>query len=164
MARKGKKIGRPNSYKNRIEPYLDIIADLRAKGKDDEFIYKLLGVSKSTFYAHKSVIDEFSDLYKAGEDIMLKNVVNSLYDLALGKAVKRTITTRKGADGEVISQDEKIEYLPPDKIAAFFVLTNRMSEDWRHKQEIINDNDEMIEAVKDLTLTINESKWYSVKR
>ena len=39
-----KKVGRPNLYKSRIEPYLDLITDLKAQGKDDEYIFKLLNV------------------------------------------------------------------------------------------------------------------------
>lgn len=161
MAKAKKKTGRPNSYKTRIEPYLDLIARLRAEGKDDKYIFTLLGVSQRTFYAHKSVIDEFSQLYKDSGEITLKNIVNSLYDLALGKAVKRTITTRTGAYGELISKDEKIEHLPPDKIAAFFVLTNRLSDEWKHKQEVVSiSNEETIGAIKELNDTINETEWH----
>ncbi len=159
MAKKVKKNGRPNLYATRIEPYLDIIADLRAKGKTDDFIAGMLGVSKRTFFTHRSKVDEFLQIYKNADDILIKEIENSLYDLALGKAVKRTITTKKGAYGEITSQEERLEYLPPDKIAAFFVLTNRKSDEWKHKQEVINTTPgETIEAIKELTDTINETE------
>lgn len=158
MAKAKKKVGRPNLYKTRIEPYLDLIARLKAEGKDDEYIYTLLGISERTFYTHKSIIDEFSQSYRNGDDVLLKEIENSLYELALGKAVKRTSITRTSAEG-MISYEEKIERLPPDKVAAFFVLTNRRSDEWKHKQEVINTTPgETIEAIKELTDTINETE------
>lgn len=159
MAKKPKKLGRPNLYTSRIEPYLDLIAKLRAEGKDDKYIYTLLKVSERTFYTHKSIIDEFSQSYENGNDIVLKKIENSLYELALGKAVKRTSITRTSAEG-AISYEEKIEYLPPDKIAAFFVLTNRRGDDWKHKQEVVNPSvDETLEAIKELSDKLDETEW-----
>lgn len=154
-----KKTGRPNLYATRIAPYLDLIARLRGEGKEDKYIYTLLGVSERTFYTHKSIIEEFSQSYKSGKEVLLDQIENSLYELALGKAVKRTITKRTGAYGELLTQDEKIEYLPPDKIAAFFVLTNQRGEEWKHKQEVMNTApNETLDAIKELNDTLNESE------
>lgn len=154
-----KKNGRPNVYDTRIAPYLDLIAQLKADGKTDEYIYKLLGVSKTAFYAHKSVIDEFTHSYKNGDDALLDEIENSLYDLALGKAKKRTVTIRKDGEGNIIGEDEKIEHLPPDKVAAFFVLTNRRADEWKHKQEtVIDTNTDTIDAIKELSDTLNETE------
>lgn len=154
-----KKNGRPNLYDTRIAPYLDLIARLKAEGKDDKYIYTLLNVSQRTFYTHKSVIDEFSQSYKNGTDDLLDEIENSLYDLALGKATKRTTIIRKDADGQVTSQEERVEQLPPDKIAAFFVLTNRRNDEWKHRNEsTVKTSDDTINAIKELTDTINESK------
>lgn len=158
-AKKNKPNGRPNLYATRIEPYLDIIADLRAKGKTDEFIADMLGITRKTFFTHRSKVDEFLHAYKNADDIILRDIENSLYELALGKAVKRTVTTRKDGYGQILTIDEKIEHLPPDKIAAFFVLTNRRGDEWKHKQEVTNTTpDETIEAIKELTDTLNETE------
>lgn len=159
MSKPKNKGGRPNLYKTRIEPYLDIIADLRSKGRTDEFIADMLGITRKTFFTHRSKVDEFLHAYRNADEVLLQNIENSLYDLALGKAIKRTITRRTGALGELISQDEKIEHLPPDKVAAFFVLTNRKGDEWRNKQEITNTTpDETIEAIRELTDTLNETE------
>lgn len=158
MAKKPKKNGRPDLYATRIEPYLDIIADLREKGKTDDFIAKMLGITKKTFFTHRSKVDEFLQIYKNAEDVLLKEIENSLYELALGKAVKRTSITRTSAEG-AISYEEKIERLPPDKIAAFFVLTNRRGDDWKHKQEVINPSvDETLDAIKELSDKLDETE------
>lgn len=159
MIKPKNKGGRPNLYKTRIEPFIDVIADLRAKGRTDEFIADLLGISRKTFFTHKSKVDDFLHAYKNADDILLNNIENSLFDLALGKATKRTVTIRKDADGNVTSQEERIEHLPPDKIAAFFVLTNRKADEWKHRQETtVETNTEAISAIQELTDTINESK------
>lgn len=153
-----KKVGRPNLYKSRIEPYLDLITDLKAQGKDDEYIFKLLNVSSRTYYTHKSIIDEFSQSYKKGQDRLLDSLEATLYELALGKATKKTVKTKTGAYGELISTDEVIEYLPPDKIALFFAMTN-ISDKWKHKQEVsTNNNIDTINAIKELSETIDEAE------
>lgn len=160
MAKKPKTNGRPNLYATRIEPYLDIIADLRAKGKTDAFIADMLGVTRKTFFTHKSKVDDFLHVYEKAEDVMLTNIENSLFELALGKAVKRTIITKTDSMGRVINKVERVEQLPPDTTAAFFVLTNRRGDDWKHKQEVVNPSvDETLEAIKELSDKLDETEW-----
>lgn len=154
-----KKNGRPNLYKTRIEPYLDIIADLRAKGRTDQFIADMLGITRKTFFTHKSKVDEFLHVYQNADEVLLDEIENSLFELALGKATKRTMITRKDADGNITSQEERVEQLPPDKIAAFFVLTNRRNDEWKHRNEsTVKTSDDTINAIKELTDVINESE------
>lgn len=147
-----------NLYKKRIEPFLDTIADLKKSGKSDDYISKLLGISRKSFFTHKSKVDEFYTLYNESKNTLINQLETTLYDLALGRAKKRTVTVKKTPSGEYDSEEEKIEYLPPDKISLFFALTNLAGDKWQHKREIMNTNEDAIEAIKELSNTINESK------
>lgn len=135
---KGQKSKRKNIYNTRIEPNLELIHSLRSKDFTHEAIIGMLGIASSTYYKYKAEIDAFSETIKKANDDLVEKVEATMYDLAMGK-VKTTKEEYKFIDGEEVLVKRTIDQLSPDKVAQFFILTNRAGDKWKHKQEISND-------------------------
>jgi hypothetical protein len=134
--------GRPNKYITNIEPYLSEISILRSGGIEYEKIAKMIGIAPSTLYKHKLEIEEFSEATKKGTNILVEQLEATLYDLALGRVVKKKTKIIYDAEGKIRGSEVNEETMTPDNVSLFFALTNLAPDRWKHRQQVEEDTDE----------------------
>lgn len=118
-------VGRPTKYK---EEYVDQAYKLCLLGHTDEEMAQFFEVHISTIYEWKNEHPEFSDAIKKGKEFADFDVVQSLYNRAIGMTIKKQVVKGEGAVVEI--EDE----IPPDTTAMIFWLKNRQPKKWRDKQ------------------------------
>ena len=112
-------MARPSKYD---EKYLPIVSKLALTGLIDKQIANILGVSRSTLSKWKKEHAEFSDALKGSKDIPDSEVVNSLYQQAIGGNVT----------------------------ACIFWLKNRRPADWREKPEGNEAGESIADSLKEI--------------
>lgn len=107
-------------------------------GATDKEMADIFGVALSTLNKWKLDYPEFSESIKKGKDIADGNVVDRLYQRAMGYShVEEDIRTISIGDGmSEIVKTPTIKHYPPDTAAAIFWLKNRQKGKWRDKQEV----------------------------
>ena len=159
-----KKRGRKNKYETVIKPHEQEIRKLIAEGKSEKQIAKYLGVSYTTWKAHKSKISAFSTLIKDSRKGTIEDLEKSMFEMAMGftKKVKKAmkLKTIEYKDGKKVKEEERIEfyeeeiYIPPSFASAKFLITNwakdkysnnpaeldQKKEEFEHKKKIDDEN------------------------
>lgn len=121
-----KRRGRPSDY----DPYMVAeAAGMLQMGATDQEVMDAMGISHQTFYRWVNVVPGFGDIINSSK-AAAKRVEASLFNRAVGKVQKKTLTT--DPDGKVT---EKIEHLPPDPRAQHLWLLNRSPDRWRNRTE-----------------------------
>lgn len=138
MAKKeNNKFGRPSKYDPKIHvPWGSSLAKMGATSAD---IAEAFGVSERTVYRWMTDHEEFRQTITEGKCSADARVVESLFNRAVGKAKRMTVTKKErvGRDGEKMILTEKTEeMLPPDSTAAIWWLKNRQPEMWRDRREV----------------------------
>lgn len=123
----GKKKGRPTRYRSE---YAEQARKLCLLGYTDKKLAEFFGVVESTLNLWKLRHPVFSESLKAGKDFADVNVVQALYNRALGQTVKEVKTNEDGSSSETIKE------IPPDPTSMIFWLKNRQPEIWRDKQSL----------------------------
>lgn len=120
------KKGRPNAFKEKIEPRIEEIITWAKAGATNAEIAEALGVSYSTFTAHISKNTDFSDSLKQARLSGVPEVKLALYRRAVGFEYEEIKTSmKKDEDGEVRQYVEKIKkYALPDVGAIQTYLRN----------------------------------------
>lgn len=104
-------------------------------GATDADLARFFDVCESTIDNWKNAHPEFLGAIKAGKEVADANVVDRLYQRAMGyehDAVKIVADAKTGADHVV----PYVERYPPDTTAAIFWLKNRQPARWRDRQQI----------------------------
>lgn len=164
MAKKNKG-GRPSVYDTRIKPFLREITALREKGISHKDIAKMLNIAESTYFLHKSKIEEFSERIKIGDEELVNSGKASLKKLVDG--FERKITTKKYkyyyptldvSKDERIYFDEdlalegikylneetvRIEEIAPEPSSVYFALVNKTNGEFRHRQDVVVEQTEI---------------------
>lgn len=121
-----KRVGRPTDY----DPYIVAeAAGMLQMGATDSEVCDAMGISRDTFYRWVMIVPGFSDIINSSK-AAAKRVEASLFNRAVGKVQKKTLTT--DPDGKVT---EKVEHLPPDPRAQHLWLLNRSPDRWRNRTE-----------------------------
>ena len=110
-------------------------------GLTNEQIAHNIGVSLSTLYKWKAENEEFSDAFKKGKEVCDLEVERALLKRALGYEYDEEIIEQtKDKYGKVKSQHVKKvrKRVAPDVGAIAFWLKNRKPNDWRDRQEIVD--------------------------
>lgn len=124
-------------------------------GLTDEQIADNIGISRSTLNSWKDKYSDISDTLKRGKEVIDRQVENALLKRALG--YEYTETTREYIPelDEMKTTKKVTKQVAPDTTAQIFWLKNRKPQDWRDKQErldnTIEDNDmvkQYIEGMK----------------
>ncbi|WP_077920398.1 hypothetical protein [Spirosoma sp. 209] len=124
--------GRPSKYK---EEYAEQAYKLCLLGATDEELADFFGVHKDTIYAWRAAHQEFSDSIKAGKISADMNVVNGLYNKAIGAEweEEQAFKVKRGQFEEEIEIVKVKRVAPPDFQAISLWLRNRQPTKWRDK-------------------------------
>jgi hypothetical protein len=122
--------GRPTKYRPQ---YAEIAGNLcRLLAYTDRQIADAFGVEVSTISNWKLDHPEFLEALKENKEVADQNVVNALYQRAIGYdvTVKRLSSER---DDAVVMEETK--HYPPDPTSMIFWLKNRRPKEWTDKKE-----------------------------
>lgn len=121
-------MARPSKFNEQIKAKM---LELYEKGKTDQQVADIIGVSVRTIDNWKGKHPEFLQALKEMKQVADELVVASLFSRAVGYSHKEEQTFMY--KGEVIVH-ENIKQYPPDVTAAIFWLKNRQPEFWKDKQ------------------------------
>ena len=97
--------GRRSGYYTKVEPYLELIEELRSEGIEIKDICERLGVSSSSWYEYIDKFPKFSEIIERGNDVY--NTVNELTDDVIENA---TFTLTVIIQHDPYGLDEEEEY------------------------------------------------------
>lgn len=120
-------MARPTKYQ---KAYAEQARKLCMLGYTDDQLADFFEVAESTIHKWKIDHPEFSESIKKGKDISDGEVVDSLYQRAMGY-VAPDVDIRVINDKIVKTEIQK--HYPPDTAAAIFWLKNRQKKTWRDK-------------------------------
>lgn len=126
-------MARPTEYR---QEYAEQARKLCLLGYTDKQLADFFEVNESTITRWKHKYPEFRTSIKKGKVVADAQVVDSLYNRALGMEV--TEVEVRGNDENKIKRVIK-KYIPPDTTAQIFWLKNRQPELWREKSTIANE-------------------------
>ena len=127
------KPGRPSPYeKGYSSSFPELGRKLAMLGAKDKEIAEAFGISESTLNLWKTKHEELSESLKAGKLIADAEVVDRLYQRAMG--YEHDEIDIRVVDKEIV-QTEIRKFYPPDTTAAIFWLKNRQKAQWRDKVE-----------------------------
>ena len=115
-------------------------------GLIDEQIAKNIGISVSTLNEWKKKFPEFSETLKNGKEVVDRQVENALLKRALGYEYEEV--KEKYEFGELSERVVIKRQVAPDTTAQIFWLKNRKPQDWRDKQERLDNTVEDNDMVK----------------
>lgn len=127
-------------------------------GLTEEQISKNMGVAVKTLYNWKERYLPILHAIKKGKEVTDRQVENALFERALGGVheVKKTFKVKekyydengKLCEKEVLKIGIDEVYTPGDTTAQIFWLKNRKPQDWREKQEYLDNTIEDNDMVK----------------
>ena len=126
-------MARPTDYR---QEYAEQARKLCLLGFTDKQLAVFFGVNESTINRWKQKYPEFCKSIKSGKVVADAQVVDSLYNRALGMEVEE-VEVRGDGDDEIKRVIKK--YIPPDTTAQIFWLKNRQPELWREKSTVANE-------------------------
>lgn len=126
-------MARPTEYR---QEYAEQARKLCLLGYTDKQLADFFEVNESTITRWKQKYPEFRTSIKKGKVVADAQVVDSLYNRALGMEVEE-VEVRGDGDDEIKRVIKK--YIPPDTTAQIFWLKNRQPELWREKSTIANE-------------------------
>ena len=121
-------------------------------GLTDKQIAKNIGISEQTLCVWKKNYPSLSESLKKGKEVVDRQVENALLQRALG--YEYTETTREYIPelGEMHVTKKVTKQVAPDTTAQIFWLKNRKPQDWRDKQERLDntpeDNDMVLKFIE----------------
>lgn len=123
-------MARPTKYQ---KAYAEQARKLCLLGYTDDQLADFFEVNPATIHRWKKDHREFCDSIKNGKTIADGDVVDSLYQRAMG--YEHPEDDIRTVDGRIVITPT-IKHYPPDTTAAIFWLKNRQKAQWRDKQEI----------------------------
>ena len=131
-------MARPTDYR---QEYAEQARKLCLLGFTDKQLAVFFGVNESTINRWKQKYPEFCTSIKKGKVVADAQVVDSLYNRALGMEVEE-VEVRGDGDNEIRRVTKK--HIPPDTTAQIFWLKNRQPELWRDKPTVENPAQEAV--------------------
>lgn len=123
-------MARPTKYQ---EAYAEQARKLCLLGYTDAGLADFFEVSEATINNWKHEFPEFLESIKKGKSFADADIVDNLYNRALGYTTKEK-REEKTADG--FKEVEAEKHVPGDVTAMIFWLKNRQPKLWRDKQEV----------------------------
>jgi len=123
-------VGRPSEFK---EEYCNQAEKICKLGATDKELGDFFNVTETTINNWKIEHPQFFESIKAGKELADSNVVESLYQRAIGYSHPEV--DLKMYEGKII-ETPIIKQYPPDATSMIFWLKNRQPAKWRDKQEV----------------------------
>jgi hypothetical protein len=132
------KAGQPTKYRPEM---CEKVYELATQGFYNDKISKELGITNQTLHAFMKDHPEFLDAIKRGKAIADEKVERTLFEMATGYShqVYKPMVVGTGMGESQVKVIEYIEKLPPNMTAIIFHLKNRKPQEWRDKQEILQE-------------------------
>ena len=131
-------MARPTEYR---QEYAEQARKLCLLGYTDKQLADFFEVNESTITRWKQKYPEFRTSIKKGKVVADAQVVDSLYNRALGMEVEE-VEVRGDGDNEIKRVTKK--HILPDTTAQIFWLKNRQPELWRDKPTVENPAQEAV--------------------
>ena len=124
-----------------VFPRLSEIRDWCMKGKTNEEMCVLLGISPDSWYTYMKEHNELNNIVTAGKSVIDNRVENAVLKTALGYEYEEIRTViEEDRNGKKRTRIEKTKkYMPPNPTAQAFWLKNRKKDEWGDRKEIIFD-------------------------
>ena len=117
---------------------LNLLERVASKGLIELEIADVMGISLATLKTYKNKYPRFLAAIKRGQENPNRVIANSLFNKARGFEYSDTVVTKvkvsKYKEKVVVNHVSK--KLPPDTLAIIFYLTNKMPEDYKHRQQL----------------------------
>ena len=115
-----------SKYETVILPRFDEIKQWVSEGLTDREIIERLGISRSTWYKHKSDFTDFSDSIEVCRRPKVEELENTMFRLAKGYTVRlqKVMKVRDPGGGEHLEEYEEDVHVPANFNALRFLLTN----------------------------------------
>ena len=115
-----------SKYETVILPRFEEIKQWVSEGLTDREIIGRLGISRSTWYKHKSDFTDFSDSIRECRRPKIEELEETMFKLAQGYTVtlQKTMKVRDPGGGEHLEDYEEDVHVPPNFNALRFLLTN----------------------------------------
>lgn len=133
---------------------IQLIAGWRQAGCTIEEITQKMGVDKRTFRSWRKKCPALEDALVLSKEIATVQVVNSLYQRAVGMEYDEV--TRELVEGEMRVTKIVTKYIPPDVKAILAFLYNRDSQNWRAIQQPIDTDTPAILNADDVLVSIRD--------
>lgn len=134
------------------EKGIQLIAGWRQAGCTIEEITQKMGVDKRTFRSWRRKCPKLEDALVLSKEIATVQVVNSLYQRAVG--IEYDEITRELVEGEMRVTKIVTKFIPPDVKAILAFLYNRDSQNWRAIQQPIDTDMPAILSADDVLVNI----------
>ena len=135
-----------NKYLTNIKPKLGLITQWARRDYEEQYMYKTLKVSKSSWCKYKKDYPELTEALSIGKDHINALVENQVVNNSLGFTYTEQVVTSKK---EVLYENGKrvketvepvikdlLKFKPSDPNSAKYFLNNRDPENWKDKQDI----------------------------
>lgn len=127
--------GRPTDYR---KEYNEQVRKLCLLGATDKELADFFEIAESTLNLWKEANIEFMESIRAGKELADSNVVDRLYQRAMGfehDSEEIKVVSDGAGNGSSIERVAIRKIYPPDTAAAIFWLKNRQKVKWRDKVE-----------------------------
>lgn len=145
-------MARPTKFK---KEYCKIVKDLALLGKTDRQIAAEFRISEATLNVWKKQFPEFLEAMRSKKDKADVKVIGSLFKRAVGYKYKET--TIEGGKIKIVTKE-----VPGDVTAQTFWLRNRQKENWRDRQQIgvefENMTEQQLDDIINRLIKANEQK------
>lgn len=142
---------RPGIYERKVLPRFDEIRELRRAGQTEKNISKYLGVSYVTFLKYKEKYPELQELMDDSKRVLIKELEDTMFEMALGKRQVREVRTfiTQNGDKQSIKTEETIKDIAPSVPLLIFSLKNLDSSKWRDvPQSSVNEIQAALDNIK----------------
>ena len=142
---------RPGIYERKVKPRFEEIRELRHSGQTEKNISKYLGVSYVTFLKYKEKYPELQELMDDSKRVLITELENTMFEMALGKRQVREVKTfiTQIGDKQNIKTEETIKDIAPSVPLLIFSLKNLDSSKWRDvPQSSVNEIQAALDNIK----------------
>ena len=145
-----------SKYETVILPRFDEIKQWLSEGLTDREIIDRLGISKSTWYKHKSDFSEFSDSISVCRKPKIEELEETMFKLAQGYTItlQKSMKVRDPGGGEHLEDYEEDVHVPPNFNALRFLLTN-WSDKYANDPALLRQRKEEFEHKKKMDEDLN---------
>ena len=126
--------GRPQKYKDYVEPYLEDIKKM-ALSMTERQIAETLEISYSTFRKYKEDYPALKDALKIGRRQLVVKLHSALIKRAEGFSYEEKKIVKRGE--EVVETQTTTKYCPPDVAAINLALKNFDSQNWANDPQAL---------------------------
>ena len=145
-----------SKYETIILPRFDEIKKWVSEGLTDREIIDRLGISRSTWYKHKSDFTDFSDAVEVCRRPKVEELEKTMFKLAQGYTIRlqKSMKVRDPGGGEHLEDYVEDVHVPPNFNALRFLLTN-WSEEYANDPALMRQRKEEFEHKKKMDEDLN---------